>query len=89
MSKLTDEQRAQALAVAEAILSLEGSEAWGHFTKAAEALIESNMPRYASYSAGQEAYIASKMVYIQGIRDCLAIVQNSKKRRSDLQPKQD
>ncbi len=85
--KLSPEEQAITLAIAESIASLEQSEGWGHFTKAAEALIAQNLPSVTSFSEEEATRIASKMAYITGIKDCLGLVKANKKRVADLKPK--
>jgi hypothetical protein len=85
--KLSPEEQAITLAIAESIASLEQSEGWAHFTKAAEALITQNTPNITTFTTDEATAIASKMTFISGIKACLGLVKANKKRAADLRPK--
>jgi len=81
---LSTEESTLLLAIAESIAGIENSEGWKHFERAAEHLIQQAMPNYTSFTSEQATVIASKMTYINGIKDCLALVKNNKKRAAEL-----
>jgi|GEM_PF-3764084 len=86
--KLSAEEIAVSLAVAESIATLEKSDGWQNLLKAAEFLIQQKTPDVAQFSPEEATVIASKMAHVSGIKAVLALVKNSKKKIADLKAAQ-
>jgi hypothetical protein len=76
---LSDSEKELARTIAQSILSLKESEAWGHFVKAAEALIQANTPQVYNFTQDQAVQIASKNVFCSGVQACLNLVNQQEK----------
>lgn len=76
--ELSDAQKQQVIMIAESILSLEGTEGWQHFKKAAEELANSQIPHITHFDAQQATEIASKVAFASGVRACLALMERQK-----------
>lgn len=77
-SAAREAERAQALNAALAIVSLEGTEGWKHYVKAAESLIESMTPNISAFDEHNATIIASQIAFISGIKRCLGLMQQQK-----------
>ena len=84
MKQHNEEQRLEALQVAERIAALKDVPIWHEFVKAAEHLIEVNTPKPGRFTAEEATLIASKAVYCQAVRDTIAIVEKAAKRAAEL-----
>lgn len=83
---MTESQKAQTIAILEAIVSLENSESWKHFALAAEDLARSNMPDISMvHDADHALQVASQVAFASGIRRAVGIIRSSKEKLKSLQ----
>jgi hypothetical protein len=78
LSQLSEYEAAQVRLIAKAIISLEQTEGWKHFVKAAETLAANHVGKHSSFSADKAVEIASKVAYASGIHACLGLIKQQK-----------
>lgn len=75
LNRLRPEDKEQAKQLSKAISDLAHTPGWGLFRKAAEALILAMTPNVTDIAdQDMQSFVASRMCYVQGVKDCLAIV---------------
>lgn len=73
---LTESQRQ----VSASIAALEETEGWKYLVLAAEKLIQIYTPNITSFTSEEATEIASKMAFISGVKRCLGIPEQHKKK---------
>ncbi len=82
-------QRVKALNRAKAIVSLEASEGWKHFTELAKEVIESNTPDISTFNSEDAVKIAAQMAFISGIKRCIGLMEQQKDVLASLKKTED
>jgi hypothetical protein len=78
LSHLSEYEAAQVRLIAKAIISLEKTEGWTHFVKAAENLAANHVGKHSSFNDKTAVEIASKVAYASGIHACLGLIKQQK-----------
>lgn len=84
-NKITEEQLYTLIEINKSIAALNQNDSFQHFKKAVEQKIENEIPSPALYGFNNEAALeySMRLAYIKGMKEALAIVENSPKRLAD------
>ena len=81
---MNEQQRSEALAIAQSLVNLSQSDGWRHYEKAIKALIEQETPRPKGFSPDEATLIASQMSYLSGLQAALDLVESQKQLVKEL-----